>query len=50
MQNTMFEKSEEQNGSLSVSDLDFEKFSGPACHTVAQSCFVRKLQTEPRGK
>ena len=24
----MFEKSEEQNGSLSVSDLDFEKFSG----------------------
>ena len=28
MPNTMFEKSEEQNGSLSVSDLDFEKFSG----------------------
>ena len=28
MPNTKFEKSEEQNGSLSVSDLDFEKFSG----------------------
>ena len=28
MPNTMFEKSEEQNGSLSVSDLDFEKISG----------------------
>ena len=28
MLNTMFEKSEEQNGSLSVADLDFEKFSG----------------------
>ena len=28
MPNTMFEKSEEQNESLSVSDLDFEKFSG----------------------
>ena len=28
MPNTMFEKSEEQNSSLSVSDLDFEKFSG----------------------
>ena len=28
MPNTMFEKSEEQNGGLSVSDLDFEKFSG----------------------
>ena len=28
MSNTMFEKSEEQNGSLSVSDLDFENFSG----------------------
>ena len=28
MPNTMFKKSEEQNGSLSVSDLDFEKFSG----------------------
>ena len=28
MSNIMFEKSEEQNGSLSVSDLDFEKFSG----------------------
>ena len=28
MPNTMFEKSEEQSGSLSVSDLDFEKFSG----------------------
>ena len=28
MPNTMFEKSEEQNVSLSVSDLDFEKFSG----------------------
>ena len=127
MPNTMFEKSEEQNESLSVSDLDFEKFSGllpviaqdhgsgrvlmmayanleavrktqetgyahywsrsrntlwkkgessghvqqitevlvdcdedtllykvnqtgPACHTGAQSCFFRKLQTEPSGK
>ena len=28
MPNTMFEKSKEQNDSLSVSDLDFEKFSG----------------------
>ena len=28
MPNTMFENSEEQNVSLSVSDLDFEKFSG----------------------
>ena len=28
MPNTMFEKSEQQNASLSVSDLDFEKFSG----------------------
>ena len=28
MPNTMFEKFEEQNDSLSVSDLDFEKFSG----------------------
>ena len=28
MPNTMFEKSEEKSGSLSVSDLDFEKFSG----------------------
>ena len=28
MPNTMYEKSEEQNGSFSVSDLDFEKFSG----------------------
>ena len=28
MPNTMFKNSEEQNGSLSVSDLDFEKFSG----------------------
>ena len=28
MANTMFGKSEEQNNSLSVSDLDFEKFSG----------------------
>ena len=28
MPNTMFEKSEEQNGSLSVSDLDFEKLNG----------------------
>ena len=28
MPNTMFEKSEEQSGSLSVSNLDFEKFSG----------------------
>ena len=28
MPNTMFEKSEEQSVSLSVSDLDFEKFSG----------------------
>ena len=28
MPNTMFEKSEEQKGSLSVLDLDFEKFSG----------------------
>ena len=28
MPNTMFEKSEEQIESLSVSDLDFEKFSG----------------------
>ncbi len=28
MSNTMFEKSEAQNGSLSGSDLDFEKFSG----------------------
>ena len=28
MLNTMFEKSEEQIESLSVSDLDFEKFSG----------------------
>jgi len=123
----MFEKSEEQNGSLSVSDLDFEKFSGlipviaqengsgrvlmlayanleavrktqetgfahywsrsrkilwkkgessghvqqiaevlvdcdkdtllykvsqtgPACHTGAQSCFFRELETEPSGK
>ena len=127
MPNTMFEKSEEQNGSLSVSDLDFEKFSGllpviaqengsgrvlmlayanleavmktqetgfahywsrsrnilwkkgessghvqqitevlvdcdedtllykvsqtgPACHTGAQSCFFRELETEPSGK
>ena len=127
MPNTMFEKSKEQNESLSVSDLDFEKFSGllpviaqdhgsgrvlmlayanleavrktqetgyahywsrsrntlwkkgessghvqqitevlvdcdedtllykvsqtgPSCHTGAQSCFFRKLQTEPSGK
>ena len=127
MPNTMFEKCEEQNGSLSVSDLDFEKFSGllpviaqengsgrvlmlayanleavrktqetgfahywsrsrkilwkkgessghvqqiaevlvdcdkdtllykvsqtgPACHTGAQSCFFRELETEPSGK
>ena len=127
MPNTMFEKSEEQNESLSVSDLDFEKFSGllpviaqdhgsgrvlmlayanleavrktqetgyahywsrsrntlwkkgessghvqqitevlvhcdedtllykvsqtgPACHTGAQSCFFRKLQTKTSGK
>ena len=28
MPNTMFEKSKDQNESLSVSDLDFEKFSG----------------------
>ena len=28
MPNTIFEKSEEQNNSPSVSDLDFEKFSG----------------------
>ena len=28
MPNTMFEKSEEQNDSLSVSDLNFEKFFG----------------------
>ena len=28
MPNTMFEKSDNQNESLSVSDLDFEKFSG----------------------
>jgi len=28
MANTMFEKSKEQNDSLSVSDLDFENFSG----------------------
>ena len=28
MPNTMFEKSEEQNESLSVSDLDFKKYSG----------------------
>jgi len=28
MANTMFGKSKEQNDSLSVSDLDFEKFSG----------------------
>ena len=28
MPNTMFEKSKEQNDSFSVSDLDFEKFSG----------------------
>ena len=28
MTNTMFEKSKDQNESLSVSDLDFEKFSG----------------------
>ena len=28
MPKIMFEKSEEQSGSLSVSDLDFEKFSG----------------------
>ena len=28
MPNTIFEKSEEQNGSLLVSDLNFEKFSG----------------------
>ena len=28
MPNTMFEKSEKKNVSLSVSDLDFEKFSG----------------------
>ena len=127
MPNTMFEKSEEQNKCLSVSDLDFEKFSGllpviaqehesgrvlmlayvnleavrktqetgyahywsrsrntlwkkgessghvqqitevlvdcdedtllykvsqtgPACHTGAQSCFFRELQTEPSSK
>ena len=28
MPKIMFEKSEEQSSSLSVSDLDFEKFSG----------------------
>ena len=28
MPNTMFEKYEKQNDSLSISDLDFEKFSG----------------------
>ena len=28
MSNMMFEKSEKQNDSLSISDLDFEKFSG----------------------
>ena len=28
MPNSMFEKSKDQNESLSVSDLDFEKFSG----------------------
>ena len=127
MPNTMFEKSEEQNESLSVSNLDFEKFSGllpviaqehesgrvlmlayvnleavrktqetgfahywsrsrnilwkkgessghvqqitevlvdcdedtllykvsqtgPACHTGAQSCFFRELETEPSDK
>ena len=127
MAKRMFGKSEEQNNSLSVSDLDFEKFSGllpviaqdhrsgrvlmlayanleavrktqetgyahywsrsrntlwkkgessghvqeitevlvdcdedtllykvsqtgPACHTGAQSCFFRKLQTKPSGK
>ena len=127
MPNTMFEKFKEQNESLSVSNLDFEKFSGllpvivqdhgsgrvlmlayanieavrktqetgyahywsrsrntlwkkgkssghfqqiteilvdcdedtllykvsktgPACHTGAQSCFFRKLQTTPSGK
>ena len=127
MPKIMFEKSEEQSGSLSVSDLDFEKFygllpfiaqehgsgrvlmfayanleavrktqetgyahywsrsrntlwkkgessghvqeitevlvdcdedtllykvshTGPACHTGAQSCFFRILQTKPSGK
>ena len=127
MPKTMFEKFKEQNESLSVSDLGFEKFSGllpvivqdhgsgrvlmlayanieairktretgyahywsrsrntlwkkgessghfqqiteimvdcdedtllykvsqtgPACHTGAQSCFFRKLQTTPSGK
>ena len=24
--------------------------TGPACHTGAQSCFFRKLQTKPSGK
>ena len=28
MSNMMFEKYEKQNDSLSISDLDFEKFSG----------------------
>ena len=127
MSNMMFEKFEKQNDSLSISDLDFEKFSGllpviaqeeasgkvlmlayanleavrktqetvyahywsrssntlwkkgessghfqqitevlvdcdedtllykvsqtgPACHTGAQSCFFRELETEPSGK
>ena len=127
MPNTVFEKTKDQNESLLVSDLDFEKFSGllpviaqdygsgrvlmlayanleavrktqetgyahywsrsrntlwkkgessghvqqikevlvdcdedallykvsqtgPACHTGAQSCFFRELQTEPSGK
>ena len=127
MSNTFFEKSEKQNEILSVSDLDFEKFSGllpviaqehgsgrilmlayanleaviktqetgfahywsrsrntlwkkgessghvqkitevlvdcdedtllykvsqtgPACHTGAQSCFFRELETEPSDK
>ena len=127
MPNTMFEKSKDQNKSLSISDLDFKNFSGllpviaqdhvsgrvlmlafanleavrktqetgyahywsrsrntlwkkgessghvqqikevlvdcdedtllykvsqtgPACHTGAQSCFFRKLKTEPSGK
>ena len=127
MSNMMFEKFEKQNDSLSISDLDFEKFSGllpviaqeqasgkvlmlayanleavrktqetgyahywsrsrntlwkkgessghvqqitevlvdcdedtllykvsqtgPACHTGANSCFFRELQTEPSSK
>ena len=35
MSNMMFEKYDKQNDSLSISDLDFEKFSG-LLHVIAQ--------------